>query len=471
MALFSLSCIGLLLFLWLSFGGTLPFAAKGYEFRASFPYADQLGTQADVRIAGVTVGKVIAKTLDPDGNRTIATIQMDNQYAPVHTNARAELRIKTILGETYVDLTPGTPNAPDLPDGAMLKRQQVVPAVQLDQIYDEFDPSTRHAFQSLQEEVAQALSGNGQNLSDTFGNLPAFAANASDILGVLNVQRNAVTSLVQNGGTVFAALNRDPAALQDLVTSGETTFHTTAENEAALARTFHDFPEFLTQTKLTLAQLQTFSQNTDPLVRQLEPVADDLGPTLHAVKQLSPNLRRLFTSLGPLITASKTGLPAVSHVLNGATPLLAAFGPFLEQLNPVIDWLSLHQQLLSDFISNGAASLAAKTTAFGGGSTGHYLRQFSPLGLETVSLDSNRDTANRGDTYPNPLWLENYADDFKYGTFGAFDCNNTGAGGNGTTAPDPIPEVGHQGCYVAPTLPGAQPGQIPRIGPASYSTK
>src|ERR1017187_1645862 len=84
MVLFALSCVGLLLFLWLSFGGTIPFNPEGYEFRISFPNAAQLATQADVRIAGVSVGKVINKSLDPAGNRTIATIRMDNKFAPVH---------------------------------------------------------------------------------------------------------------------------------------------------------------------------------------------------------------------------------------------------------------------------------------------------------------------------------------------------------------------------------------------------
>ncbi len=31
MALFALSCVGLLLFLWLSFGGEIPFKAQGYR--------------------------------------------------------------------------------------------------------------------------------------------------------------------------------------------------------------------------------------------------------------------------------------------------------------------------------------------------------------------------------------------------------------------------------------------------------
>ena len=92
-------------------------------------------------------------------------------------------------------------------------------------------------------------------------------------------------------------------------------------------------------------------------------------------------------------------------MLNGATPLLASLGPFLEQLNPILTWLSLHQQLIADFISNGAAGLAAKTTSFSGDGTGHYLRQFQPVGAETLSFAANRDASNRGNTYPPPLWL------------------------------------------------------------------
>ena len=61
---FALSCFGLLLFLWLAFGGTIPLKPKGYRFTASFTEATQLAQEADVRISGVPVGKV--KTIEPD---------------------------------------------------------------------------------------------------------------------------------------------------------------------------------------------------------------------------------------------------------------------------------------------------------------------------------------------------------------------------------------------------------------------
>jgi phospholipid/cholesterol/gamma-HCH transport system substrate-binding protein len=232
-----------------------------------------------------------------------------------------------------------------------------------------------------------------------------------------------------------------------------------------------------------MARLQSFSQDTDPLVKELEPVATNLKPTLTDVRELAPSLRSFFVNLGPLITVSKTGLPAVRDVLNGTTPLLASLGPFLEQLNPVLTWLSLHQQLIADFISNGGAGIAAKTTTLGGNGTGHYLRQFQPVGAETLSFAANRDSANRGNTYPPPLWLSDPRDfsagGKQNGSFAlpSWDCNNTGAGGDGAQPTGPgapsVSQTGVPACWVAPPLAGllGQGGTFPHVDPAHYSNQ
>jgi len=76
MVVFALSCFGLLLFLWLAFGGPVPLKPKGYRFTASFAEATQLSTEADVRISGVPVGKV--KSIEPDNKtgRSDVTIEL-----------------------------------------------------------------------------------------------------------------------------------------------------------------------------------------------------------------------------------------------------------------------------------------------------------------------------------------------------------------------------------------------------------
>ena len=278
---------------------------------------------------------------------------------------------------------------------------------------------------------------------------------------------------------MFTALTLSRSSLRNLVTSAGATFATTADNNNALADTVGTLPAFEVQTRATLARLQTFAQNTNPLVLQLIPVAEALGPTLPAVKQVSPDLEHLFVQLDPLVTASETGFPAFTDVLTGAQPLLGALAPFLGQLNPILGWLSLHQQLISDFISVGAVGLAAKTTVYGGaglkcGGTpcGHYLRQFSPIGPQTSGLAVTRDPNSRGNTYPPSLWLADPLSFTAGGKYpGSFALPSWDCGAPARLATDRGRQMRRtQACWVAPTLPGAKPGQTPHLLAAHFSS-
>ena len=100
MVLFALSCFGLLLFLWLAFGGPIPMKPQGYRFKVAFDEATQLASQSDVVVAGVPVGKVAY--VEPTPNATMATLEIDRKYAPLRRDTRATLRDKTLLGQTYV---------------------------------------------------------------------------------------------------------------------------------------------------------------------------------------------------------------------------------------------------------------------------------------------------------------------------------------------------------------------------------
>src|SRR5215208_7978033 len=132
MIVFELSCFGLLLFLWLSFGGPVPLKPKGYRVQMQFPEATTLAQEADVRVAGVPVGKVRKVEVGDGTNRTVATVEIERRYAPLRTDAHAVLRQKTLLGETYVELTPGT-SEKSIPEGGQLSNAQIKPTVELDE--------------------------------------------------------------------------------------------------------------------------------------------------------------------------------------------------------------------------------------------------------------------------------------------------------------------------------------------------
>ena len=104
---FTASCVGLLIFLWISFGGSLPFAPQGYRFSVEFDQAVELASQAQVEISGVTVGHVVGVSLDHRTGLSRAVIEINRQFAPRPADTRATLRQKTLLGETFVELSPG----------------------------------------------------------------------------------------------------------------------------------------------------------------------------------------------------------------------------------------------------------------------------------------------------------------------------------------------------------------------------
>ena len=464
MVLFALSCFGLLLFLWLSFGGSIPLKPKGYRVNIAFPQATQLAEQSDVRVAGITVGHVVTKKIDnAHPNLTVATIELDPKFSPLRSDAHAILRQKTLLGETFVELTPGTPNAPYVKDGGWLPQGNVQPNVYLDQVIQLFDPVTRQAYRVWQQSLAQGSAGQGQNLNDAFGNLPQFAADATDVLQVLNSQSNALSLLVKNTGVVFGALNRNTAQLHNLVVNAGNVFQTTSDEANALSTIFRIFPTFLDQSKATFQSLQAFALNTDPLVKDLMPVARDLGPTLTDVKAFAPDLRNTFQNLDPLITASQTGLPALRDLLNGVQPLLGALDPFLEQLNPILQYLEVYQLQTSQFLGNSGAAVAGNVQTNDGG-LGHYLRQFSPAGPESLSVYRTRSAGNRGNAYLGPNSLQG-AIVTKNLIIPSYDCNNTGG--------EHKPQGGlsaSPGCTVDPPFPFlGSLTKFPHIPSANYN--
>src|SRR3712207_3229587 len=79
MVVFALSCFGLLLFLWLAFGGAVPLKPKGYRVEVAIPEANQLAIEADVRTSGVSIGKVREKRKAGRGNKTIVALELDRE--------------------------------------------------------------------------------------------------------------------------------------------------------------------------------------------------------------------------------------------------------------------------------------------------------------------------------------------------------------------------------------------------------
>src|SRR5205814_4077771 len=123
-------------------------------------------------------------------------------------------------------------------------------------------------------------------------------------------------------------------ALRNLISASNQVFGVTAQRNRELAAAFVALPTFERESNLTLDRLTRFSDTTKPLVDQLQPVAQQLSPTLEQVRVLAPDLHELFARLGPLVDASRAGLPALQRFLGDLRPLLGQVDPFLPQRQP-----------------------------------------------------------------------------------------------------------------------------------------
>src|SRR5688500_10969958 len=291
MAIFTLSCFGLLLYLWSAFGGPVPLKPHSYRFETSFAEATQLAQEADVRISGVNVGRVKKVDLGDDG-RTKTTIELQEEYAPIPQDSRAILRQKTLLGETYVELTPGTKTAPDIPEGGTLEAAQVAPTVELDEILRAFDKKTREGFQTWQQDLGKGIEGQGAGFNEFLGVLPAFAQDTNKVLEVLNSQERATREAIKNTGVVFDALTERGDQLSQWINNSNELLRTTGRRDDSLRALFQAFPTFIDESNTTLRALAAYAENTTPVLRALTPASTQLSNVLEQLSHIAPNFNQ-----------------------------------------------------------------------------------------------------------------------------------------------------------------------------------
>jgi phospholipid/cholesterol/gamma-HCH transport system substrate-binding protein len=402
--LFVLSCFGLLLFLWESFGGPVPLKPKGYQITVAFPRALALAEQSDVRISGVEVGHVVGLKSYTDG-LTHAKLEISQQYAPIRKNMHAILRQKTLLGETYVQLIPEGQTGPYLPDGGKLPNSQVEPSVTLDDILSLLTPKTREDFKIWMQSFAEGVNGRGEQINAGFAEGDSFVQHANQLVTLLAEQEGALTELFRNTGEVFDGLGERDHQYEGLIVNGEKTLHTLAENSAEFADIWRLLPSFEHSSTVAFRELDAFAAAANPVFEGLHPAEIQLAALLHDTRSFAPVFNSFLTSLGPLTSAAKTGLPAVKQVNELSIPILENARPVLHNFDPFLQYLGMYVPEVQAFFANLTAATQAhllNTNTANQGPPLHYLRTMQVLVPESLTVYTKRIGTNRANPYFKP---------------------------------------------------------------------
>ena len=334
---FALSCFGLLLFLWLAFGGSIPLKPKGYQVQVTFAEAGQLAVEADVRISGVPVGKVKKIDTDPAEGTSVATVQLEERFAPLPKDTQAMLRQKTLLGETYIEH-----DARQQGRRARCPRAACCPRARSPRPSSSTRssaPSTRTRARRSRRGCSSSrvgIKGRARDINDILGNLEPFAEDANELLeGPQHAGRrrsarscatrarcstrspSAAASSRARSRTATASSRRPPRATRSCASSSPSSRRSTA------------------RPTTTVRRLEEFARRHRPARRPAAPGRARAEPDARSSSPRSPpTSRRSSSGLDPLITASEKGFPATRAVHRGPAAVPRRVRPVPQAAQP-----------------------------------------------------------------------------------------------------------------------------------------
>ena len=155
---------------YLAFTGHVPFTSYGYQLKATFSNGVNIATNSPVRIAGVDVGRVIST--ERDGDATTVTFTVEGKGRPIHDDAFAAIRPRIFLeGNFFIDLSPGSPSAPELDSDDTIPVSHTSTWVQIDEVLTALQAPVRADLSHLLESYGTALTHKPTAAEDA-GQLP-----------------------------------------------------------------------------------------------------------------------------------------------------------------------------------------------------------------------------------------------------------------------------------------------------------
>lgn len=267
---------------------------------AEFADASPLLVGSDVKMSGVRVGKTVSMQV-VNGIAQVG-LELERTALPVHRDARATIRPVSLLGERFVDLDRGSPDAPLMTDGEVIGRERTGQNVDLDQVLNALDGNTSSALAALVTTLGAGMQGNGDQLDEAVRKLAPAMADTDRLAKVLNEHNEVLNRLVSDAVPVAKALAADNGATMDrLVVSANGLLGTTAANQQKFDTSLAELPETLRVVRGTLADLTDAAGATTPTLAELRPVTDTLTELSKELETFSTTADRALADANPLL--------------------------------------------------------------------------------------------------------------------------------------------------------------------------
>jgi virulence factor Mce-like protein len=299
-----------------------------YHFTAYFHNANNLKQNSPVRIAGVEVGTVTqVAPADPKTGSAKVEMEIEDKGLPLHTDAQMKIRPRIFLeGNEFVDIQPGTPEAPVLKSGGSIPASQTSAPVQFEEVLRVLQSDTRSDLQTLLKELATGLDGGGAegfNRSIKFWK-PAYQYSSLANDATLGTQPHDLSKLVRAQGQVFHSLSADEGALGGLVTNLNRTFAAFASQDQNLRAAIPALDNVIKVGDPALADLNNALPSLRRFARTALPATRSSLPTIEASMPFVTQARLLVrkSELRGLAADLRPTIPALAKLNANTVPFL-----------------------------------------------------------------------------------------------------------------------------------------------------
>ncbi len=286
-----------------------------------------------VRIDGIDVGQVTG--VSSAGRESKIAFSLSSSALPIHRDATLVIRDRLFLeGSYYLELEPGTPEAPSLGDGGTIPISHTSGPVQLYQVLSVFTHPVRRSLASSLRAVDQGFGAPpGQSLSQSGAAgvkqlAPQLAPLFSDTAVISQALRGTepfdLSRLLRSTQSVTATLAANSARLTGLVDGLDRTSTALVASDGALGRTVTGLDRTLRATPPALRAVDASLPAVDSLARALNPSLVQAPPILD---RLTGVVGRLAAALAPaqraaLLRSLRTTFQQLPRIL---TQLASAF--------------------------------------------------------------------------------------------------------------------------------------------------
>jgi len=279
----------------------------GYTVKAQFIDASQLVKGNLVQVGGVRAGSVKDIQVTKDG-QAIVTMSIDEDYAPLKQGTRATIRQASLSGiaNRYVDLQlPATPRditkVRTIAEGDTISAVNTTTAVELDQLFDVFDPPTREAVKQLFVNQHRFYEGKTDQQREVFRYLNPALSTSSRLFNEVNRDTPLLERFIVDSSELVTALAERRDDLTALVSNLNATFRALGSERAALAEAITLLPDFMRQANTTFVDLRFALDEVDPLVEASKPVAKELQPFLRELRPFARDARPTVRDLNRIV--------------------------------------------------------------------------------------------------------------------------------------------------------------------------